>query len=117
MIRKVCNVCGSKEIDFQGSIVWSCEYQKFEVEYVDLSSCWCANCNSLQPVRTEKISFQWEIIDKAGIKFLTEKHYGSLDEVKQDYCVEDIAEFRRVDSTRKVEVLKGEQEAFLHVTR
>lgn len=106
MIRKVCDVCGSKEIDFQRRIVWSCESQKFEMEYIELSSCWCDNCISFQLVRTEKISFQWEIIDKAGINFSTEKHYGSLDEVKQDYCVEDITEFRRVNSTRKVEVLK-----------
>lgn len=106
MIRKVCDVCGSEEIDFQGRIVWNCEYQKFEAECIELIFCWCDDCIAFQPVRTEKISFQWEIIDKAGISFLTEKHYGSLDEVKQDYCVEDITEFLRVDSTRKVEVLK-----------
>ena len=48
---------------------------------------------------------QWKITDKAGITFLTEKHYDTLDDVKKDFNVKDIEKFQRLDLTKKVNII------------
>jgi hypothetical protein len=62
-IKIVCDTCGNDDLEFDSTIIWNFDLQKFKI--VDVGEAWCHKCNDR--VRTTDILQYYPDKDKYKI--------------------------------------------------